>query len=137
MGRSKSRQQSISIRGENVIGTINASGNARLKVDQKVIHQATPELDRLFKALDKKIQARPADPGLDKADLQKQVKKIEVESSKGNKADPAKLEGWMTKLAKMAPDIFDVILASLGGPVSGFTAVFKKIAERAKQTSAA
>jgi hypothetical protein len=37
----------------------------------------------------------------------------------------------MANLNQIAPDIVDVILASLGGPVSGFTAVLKKVAERA------
>jgi hypothetical protein len=42
------------------------------------------------------------------------------------------MERWMANLNQMAPDIVDVILASLGGPASGFTAVFKKISEHAR-----
>jgi len=65
-----------------------------------------------------------------------QVKKIEAEAAKGEAADPSKLERWMTTLAKMAPDIIEVMAASLAGPVAGFTVVFKKIVERAKASSA-
>jgi hypothetical protein len=35
----------------------------------------------------------------------------------------------------MAPDIVDVMAASLGGPISGLTAVIQKIAARVKAES--
>src|SRR5512140_2301140 len=100
MAKARSRKASVSIRGENVIGTINAGGQARLNINQKVIHQATPELDKLFKTLHEEIDKRPssppaAAPQLDKTDLQQQVKKIETEAAKGNAADQGKLEGWI------------------------------------------
>lgn len=136
MNKKKTQEPSISITGENVIGTINAGGRAQLKIDQKVIHQATPELEHLFKSLKKKVKTRPQDPKLDRAKLEEQVKKIETETAKGEAADKTKLEGWIRKLAKMAPDIVDVMAASLGGPVAGFTAIFKKIVDRAKTAPA-
>ena len=136
MNKKRAQGPSISITGENVIGTINAGGRAQVKIDQKVIHQATPELENLFKSLHKKVKTRPQDPKLDKAQLEEQVKKIETETAKGEAADKTKLEGWVRKLAKMAPDIVDVMAASLGGPVAGFTAVFKKIVDRAKTVPA-
>jgi guanylate kinase len=128
MKKSRTQIPSMVIKGENVIGNITASGRSQLKIEQKVIHQATPEIEKLFKRVNRKLPSRPAN-------VQEQVKKIEKEAAKGEKADPAKLEGSLVKLARMAPDILDVILASLGGPVTGFTAVFKKIADRAKATS--
>ncbi len=136
MNKKKIQQPSISITGENVIGTINASGRARVRVDQKVIHQATPELENLFKSLHKEVKIRTQDSKLEKAKLDEHVKKIETETAKGEAADKTKLEGWIRKLAKMAPDIVDVMAASLGGPVAGFTAVFKKIVDRARTVPA-
>ena len=135
MKKNSAQTQSIVINSENAIGNIIASNEAKVKVNQKVIHQATPEMDRLFKSVHEKLETHPvqAAPNADK--VQEQVKKIEKEAAKGEKADPTKLESWLVKLARMAPDILDVMLASLGGPVTGFTAVFKKIAERAKETS--
>lgn len=50
-------------------------------------------------------------------------------------------EGWWQQrfrnIAAIAPDIVDVFLASLAGPVAGLTAVAKKVAERAKAEAAA
>ncbi|MBI5352664.1 MAG: hypothetical protein HZB50_08525 [Chloroflexi bacterium] len=134
--KKKTQEPSISITGENVIGTINAGGNANVKITQKIIHQATPELNTLFKSVHKKVKSRRQDPKVDKVKLTAQVNRIEKETAKGKEADKDKLEGWIMKLENMAPDIVDVMLASLGGPVAGFTAAFKKIVERARKSTA-
>jgi hypothetical protein len=134
MKKNNAHTPSMMIKAENAIGNITASGGASVNVKQQVTKQVTPEMDRLFKRVHKQIEAHPpraANP----ARVQEQVKKIEKEAAKGEKADPAKLEGWLIKLSKMAPDILDVMLASLGGPVAGFTAVFKKIVDHAKTAS--
>ena len=125
----------MSIKGQNVIGVINASGSARLNVNQQIIHQVTPEMDKLFKSAHKRLSARPEDPKVDQAKLKKQVRKIEAEAAKGEAADQSRLERWLKTLAQMAPDIVEVMAASLAGPVAGFTLVFKKIVERAKAAS--
>lgn len=134
MAKTRTRVPSLSIQGENVIGVINASGSSRLNVNQKITHrdQATPEMERLFKRVRKQVRSRPEDPRVDKDTLEKQVKQIEAEAAKGEAANKAKLERWVKTLAQMAPDIVEVMAASLGGPVAGFTVVFKKIVERAR-----
>ena len=91
------------------------------------------ELAGLFEKLYKHIETRPADPNIDKEEIVETVKKIETEAAKGEEANQTKLGRWMETLNQMAPDIVDVALASLGGPVSGITAVLKKIADHAKQ----
>lgn len=136
MAKNKFQVPSMSIQGENVIGMISASGSARVNVDQQVIHQATPEMEKVFKRAHKQLKKRPEDPKVAKDKLENQVKKIETEAAKGEAADQSKLERWLTTLAKMAPDIVEVMAASLAGPVAGFTVVFKKIIERAKAAPA-
>jgi len=135
MSKSRGQSSSMSIKGQNVIGVINASGSARLNVNQQIIHQVTPEMDKLFKSAHKRLSARPEDPKVDQAKLKKQVRKIEAEAAKGEAADQSRLERWLKTLAQMAPDIVEVMAASLAGPVAGFTLVFKKIVERAKAAS--
>ena len=136
MAKHRTQIPSMTIKGENVIGMINANGRARVNVNQKVIHQATPEMDKLFKRIHKEVRARPEDPKHDKEKLEAQVTKIESEAAKGEKADKDRLERWIRTLAKMAPDIVEVMAASLAGPVAGFTVVFRKIVERANATPA-
>ena len=122
---------SMSIQGDNVIGVINASGSSRLNVTQKVIHQATPEMEKLFKRVHREMKRRPAESTAHQTKIEQQVKKIEAEAARGNAADRSRLERGVRSLAKIAPGILEVMAASLAGPVAGFTAVFKQIVERA------
>ena len=93
------------------------------------------ELNLLFDQLYKQVEARPPDPDWNKEDIVEAVQKVHQEAAKGEQANEKKLTTFMNNLNNIAPDIVDVILASLGGPVSGITAVLKKIAERARQQS--
>src|SRR5687768_5857729 len=99
---SKNRVQfpSMRVQGENVIGVINASGSSRVNVNQKVIHQATPEMERLFKRVRKEMQRQPANSKTEQTKVEQQVKKIEVEAAKGDSADRSKLRRRMRSLAK-------------------------------------
>ena len=135
MAKNRTRIPSMSIRGENVIGVLNASGSARVRLDQQVIHHDSADMEKLFKRLHRELKKRPEDPNVSKEKLEAQVRKIEAEAAKGEGADTGKLERWMKTLVKMAPDIVEVMAASLGGPVAGFSVVFKKIVERVRAAS--
>jgi hypothetical protein len=95
---------------------------------------ASDEITALFNNIYKHIEARPPDPNVDKEEILETVQKIQEEASKGEKeANETKLTRWIDTLNNIAPDVIDVALASLGGPVSGITAILKKIADRARQ----
>ena len=136
MAKQKAQFPSVSVHGQNAVGFIHATGSARVNLKQQVIQQATPEMTGLFKRVHRKVKNRRAAPNVDQAKLENQVKQIEEEAAKGPAADTGKLERWVKTLAKMAPDIVEVMAASLAGPVAGFTVVFKKIVERAQATPA-
>jgi len=135
MAKNRNQFPSVNVQGQNAVGFISASGSARVNLKQQVIQQSTPELTGLFKRAHRKVRTRRADPKVDQAKLENQVKKIEKEAAKGPAADTGKLERWIKTLAKMAPDIVEVMAASLAGPVAGFTLVFKKIVDRAQAAS--
>lgn len=135
MARNRTQSPSVTVNGGNAVGYIITSGSSRVNLKQQVIQQTSSEMDKLFKRTRRKIKTRREDPKVNKERLESQVKKIEVEAAKGPAADPGKLERWVKTLAKMAPDIVEVMAASLAGPVAGFTMVFKKIVERARTTS--
>lgn len=136
MAKNRNQIPSVSVHGQNAVGFISTSDSSTVHLKQQVIRQVTPEMTGLFKRVHRKVKTRRADPKVNQAKLQTQVKKIETEAAKGSAADPGKLERWIRTLAKMAPDIVEVMAASLAGPVGGFTMVFKKIVERARETSA-
>jgi len=136
MGAKKKQQPGINITGENVVGSINANGHAQVNISQSSVHQTNDvDFEKLFSLIEERIKARPEDPNVDKQEIQNQVKQIKAEAAQGEQANQTKLERWIRNLAGMAPDIIDVMVASLGGPVSGMTAVVQKIAMRAKAES--
>lgn len=113
-------------------GILNQGTNAHAS-SQQFTETDSQELLPLFEKLYQAIQSRQDDPNVDKEELSDTVQKIKEETAKGDQANTSKLSRWMENLNKMAPDIVDVILASLGGPVSGVTVALKKIAEHARQ----
>jgi hypothetical protein len=90
------------------------------------------ELARQFERIQESIAARPEDPDLDKKELSATVAQIEQEVGKGETANPNKVERWLKFLAMMAPDVLEVVLAALTGPIPGITAAIRKIAEKAR-----
>lgn len=84
-----------------------------------------------------KIEATPRLSREDKNDLKDQVAKIEEEASKDREADVDRLERLINVLAVMAPDIFDVAVATLANPLAGIGLAIKKIGEKAKVESVA
>ena len=139
MPRKKQQSPSVSAKGENVIGIINAGGKARVQVTQKSDRRRSSydtDLEKLFALIENKLASRPEDPNVGKEEISSQIEQIKAESAQGEKANQTKLERWIKNLAGIAPDIVDVMTASLGGPVSGFTAVLQKIAAKVKAESA-
>lgn len=102
---------------------------AQAHVQQGVSGQ---ELARIFAAVYRRIEERPEHPDVDKEEIVAEVQRIEKEVAKKEQANPNRLERWLRNLANMAPDILDVMAASLGGPVSGATAVLAKIINKVR-----
>ncbi len=91
------------------------------------------ELAELFAAIYQKIEARPVKPDVDKEEIKETVQKIEAEANKGSEANDEKVARWLKNLLMMAPDIFEVTVASLINPVSGIGTALRLVAERAQK----
>lgn len=111
-------------------GTINTGGGDVVGRDQ---HSGLSgaDLARMFKDIYRRIEARPADPNVDKEEVKETVAKIEQEVKKGEAANESKVGRWLKTLQGMAPDIGDVTIACLTNPAAGVAMVIKKIAEKA------
>ncbi len=91
------------------------------------------DLDEIFRKLDQKAESLPA--GEARNQVEEALKGLKSEASKGQKADEEKIQKWFKFLAKMAPDIFEVAVASFINPIQGLSTAFKKIADRARQST--
>ncbi len=91
--------------------------------------------EALFTELIKKIDQRPDTPPEDKEDLKANVTEIKAEAAKGEKADESFLLRRLRNIERIAPDIADVVLATISNPAAGFAMIVKKVAERARKTA--
>ena len=98
---------------------------------------ALAELLKAFKDIDRKIEALPENPDVDKAELHDTVKKVEEEVKKGEEANPTKVERWLKFLGDMAPDILQVTAATLANPAMGLSVAIKMIADKARSQATA
>lgn len=93
------------------------------------------ELAKVFADIYKKIEARPADPNVDKEEVKQDVRRIEQEVAKGEEANASKVERWLKGLADMAPDIFEVTAAALTSPVAAVSTVIRKVVAKVKSSA--
>ena len=89
-------------------------------------------LARIFDDIRICIEKRPDDPNVDKQELNDTVTKIEQEAAKGDAANGEKVKRWLTFLASMADDIFEVTVSTLTSPVLGISKAIQLIAKRAR-----
>jgi len=87
----------------------------------------------LFGAIYRQIDARPDTTPEDRKEMADIVRKVEGEAGKGDDADEGRLLRWLRFLADMAPDIWDVTVATLANPAVGVATVIQKVAARARQ----
>lgn len=112
------------VSGGTVVGGIN--GQFNLSSDDAIF-------EKLFDLLEETIKARPEDPNVDKQEIQEMVKLIKIEVARREGVNENKLVRWIRNLLEIAPDIVDVMAVWLGGSVSGFAVVFKKIVAKEKR----
>jgi len=95
--------------------------NGNLSPTEKWVEQINAKIDALSKL-----------PQSEKDDLRDQVEKIGDEMQRGSKAEMSRLEKLINTLTVMAPDIFDVVVATLQSPLAGAGMVIKKIGDKVK-----
>jgi hypothetical protein len=99
------------------------------------------DIKRIFDQLYTSIDASPKAPPASKEDVKAEVKDIQATVTeavqKSQPVDESFLARRFRNIARMAPDILDVVVASLGNPLAGLGVAVKKIAEKAKTDAAA
>jgi 2-hydroxy-3-keto-5-methylthiopentenyl-1-phosphate phosphatase len=70
-----------------------------------------------------------------KADLKADVKDIQQEIKKGKKADNEFIARRLRNIKRMAPEILEVVVATIVNPVFGLSVAAKKVAEKIKATA--
>jgi hypothetical protein len=118
-----------------VSGTVNIAGG-----DITTHHTSGlsgPELQQLFDTIYSRIESRQQTPPAQKEDLKAEVQEIQITITEAIEKDKKVDEGFLSRrfrnIARMAPDMVDVIAATLANPLAGLGALVKKIAQKAKE----
>jgi hypothetical protein len=136
---SKKSSGSISAGGDVVFGGKTTAGGDVVKGNKITISQGAglDDIARLFDKVYRQIDQLPV--SVDKAEVREHADAIRdaaVEVAKTGKPPDDKAEKIVRSsaqnLAKMAPDILEVIGASLVSPAAGIAAVIRKVLDKAK-----
>ncbi len=111
----------------------NVEGGNIITGDQNEVVNIAAVRSSLFGNILEKIEQRPDTPPEDKEDLKASVQEIKAEAERGENADESLLARRLRNIQRMAPDIAEVVLATLANPAAGFAAVIRKVAERASK----
>ncbi len=116
-------------------GTINVAGGD-ITNRQVTTGISAAELDRLFAEVYSAIEARPASSPAQQDGLKTEVHAIQAAvtdaSNKNQHLDEGFLARHFRNIALMAPDILDVVVATLANPLAGLGVAARKIAAKAK-----
>jgi hypothetical protein len=112
-----------------------AGGNITL--NKATTSLSAAEIKQMFDQLYSAIEAHAGTSPSGKEDLKAEVKKIQSTVSqaaqKNEKIDEGFLARRFRNIARMAPDVLDVVVATLGNPLAGLGVAVKKIAEKVKE----
>jgi hypothetical protein len=119
-----------------ISGNVNIAGGD-ITTHHTVTGLSAAEIKQLFDGLYSQIDARANTSPANKEDIKAEVKEIQSTvtnaAQKNEKIDEGFLSRRFRNIARMAPDLLDVVVATLGNPLAGMGVVVKKIAEKAKE----
>ena len=142
MPRKKSDQDNSGIKVGNITGV---SGNVNIAGRDITTHQTTSGLSeadvkRLFDHLYGVIESRADTSVSDKDDLKAEIDEIQSKVTEAIQENKEVEESFLSRrfrnIARVAPDVLDVAVATLGNPLAGLGVAIKKIAEKAKEETA-
>jgi len=120
-------RDSVTITGDgNVVGDHSRATVVRPGADPAAIARA-------FRDLYAAVEQKPDLPPQDRADLQSELQELESEVVKGETADERFVARRLRNIQRMAPDILEVVTATLTNPLLGIGTVARKVAERMRQ----
>ncbi len=120
-------------------GAINIAGG-NVTTSEARTGLTADEIDRLFGEIYSAIDARSELAATQQEDLKAEVRDVqsavEDATTKKIQIDESFLARHFRNIARMAPDILDVVVATLANPLAGLGVAAKKIAAKAKEEAA-
>jgi hypothetical protein len=121
--------------GSYIEGNIKAGGVDFLGRDTIDIAANLEDVIRLFNNINDLVDEKEDATPEEKDDLHLIIKEIEVEAIKGEETDESILARRLRMLGKVSPDIFEIVLDTLGNPEAGISEVTRNVAMKMRFTS--
>jgi hypothetical protein len=119
-----------------ISGNVNIAGG-NITTRQTTTGLSAEEIKQLFDGLYTAIEVTAKTSSANKEDIKAEVKEIQSTvteaAQKNEKLDESFLSRRFRNIARMAPDVLDVVVATLANPLAGLGVAVKKIAEKAKE----
>ena len=119
-----------------ISGAVNIAGG-NITTHQTTTGLNAKEIKQLFDQLYTAIEVNTKTSPANKEDLKAEVKEIQSTvteaAQKNEKVDEGFLSRRFRNIARMAPDVLDVVVATLGSPLARLGVAVKKIAGKAKE----
>lgn len=125
------RDQKISAGNGSVVIGGNVSGSTIVTGNQNVVTSGTNFFSPIYQAIEERKDLTPNA----KADLKAEIQDVEAEVKKGEQADETFLARRLRNIRRIAPDILDVVTATLTNPAAGFSLIARKVAEKARASA--
>ena len=134
---SNRKQTTVSVGDvSNISGSVNIAGG-NITTHQTTTGLSGPEIQQLFDTVYSKIESRPQTSPEQKEDLKAEVQEIQVTITEAIEKNKEVDEGFLRRrfrnIARMAPDVVDVVVATLANPLAGLGAIVKKVAQKARE----
>lgn len=94
---------------------------------------SSDEITGIFREIFTTITADDRLDATTKLEVKENVELLEEEAKKSEQVNERAVKIYLRNLMKMAPDIFEVVVATIINPVNGFATALRKIAEKAKE----
>ena len=135
--RESGKQTSVRVGNiSDISGNVNIAGE-NITTHHTVTGLSASDIKQLFDGLYAEIDRRANTSTPVKEDIKAEVKEIQSTvaeaAQKNEKIDEGFLSRRFRNIARMAPDVLDVVVATLGNPLAGLGVAAKKIAEKAKE----
>jgi hypothetical protein len=92
----------------------------------------TEEINDLFQIVFQKLEQKTDLPDVKKKEIKETIELIKDETQKGTETNEKALGHYFRTLARMAPDILDVVVATATNPMLGAGTILRKVAEKVK-----
>lgn len=125
------RDQNISAGNSSVIIGGNVSGSTIIAGSHNTVASQANLFLPIYQAVEAKKDLAPEA----KTDLKAEIQELEAEVKKGEQADETFLARRLRNIQRIAPDILEVVTATLANPAAGFSLIAKKVAEKAKASA--